>query len=66
MTAYATGLRPAEVCSLRVSDIDSKRMVIRVEQGKGHPAVRSRRAASAAWSTFSAGVSGRMGDTVLP
>jgi site-specific recombinase XerD len=36
MTAYATGLRPAEVCSLRVSDVDSKRMVIRVEQGKGH------------------------------
>ncbi len=30
------------------------------------PAVRSRRAASAVWSTFSAGVSGRMGDTVLP
>lgn len=35
VTAYATGLRRAEVCSLRVADIDSTRMVIRVEQGKG-------------------------------
>jgi integrase/recombinase XerD len=35
MTAYAGGLRVSEVVSLRVSDIDSKRMVIRVEQGKG-------------------------------
>jgi site-specific recombinase XerD len=34
--AYAAGLRAAEVVSLKVSDIDSTRMVIRVEQGKGH------------------------------
>jgi integrase/recombinase XerD len=34
--AYGTGLRAAEVVSLKVSDIDSKRMIIRVEQGKGH------------------------------
>ena len=33
--AYATGLRVSEVVSLKVTDIDSKRMVIRVEQGKG-------------------------------
>jgi len=33
--AYGTGLRAAEVVSLRVSDIDSERQVIRVEQGKG-------------------------------
>src|SRR5580704_1650908 len=33
--AYGAGLRIAEVISLKVSDIDSKRMVIRVEQGKG-------------------------------
>ena len=33
--AYGAGLRAAEVVSLKVSDIDSKRMVIRVEQGKG-------------------------------
>src|SRR5438105_7957585 len=33
--AYGAGLRAAEVISLKVSDIDSKRMVIRVEQGKG-------------------------------
>ena len=33
--AYGAGLRAAEVISLKVCDIDSKRMVIRVEQGKG-------------------------------
>jgi site-specific recombinase XerD len=32
---YGAGLRAAEVVSLKVTDIDSKRMVIRVEQGKG-------------------------------
>jgi len=35
VTAYATGLRLSEVARLRVSDIDSQRMVIRVDQGKG-------------------------------
>jgi site-specific recombinase XerD len=33
--AYGAGLRASEVVSLKVSDIDSSRMVIRVEQGKG-------------------------------
>ncbi len=33
--AYGAGLRSAEVISLKIGDIDSKRMVIRVEQGKG-------------------------------
>src|SRR6516164_5149366 len=31
---YATGLRRSEVVSLRLTDIDSDRMLIRVEQGK--------------------------------
>jgi integrase/recombinase XerD len=35
MTLYATGLRRAELCHLKVSDIDSGRMVIHVHQGKG-------------------------------
>ena len=34
--AYGAGLRVSEVVVLKVSDIDSKRMVIRIEQGKGH------------------------------
>jgi integrase/recombinase XerD len=33
--AYGAGLRAAEVVSLKINDIDSERMVIRVEQGKG-------------------------------
>jgi integrase/recombinase XerD len=33
--AYGAGLRGCEVVMLRVSDIDSKRMLIRVEMGKG-------------------------------
>jgi integrase/recombinase XerD len=33
--AYGAGLRASEVVHLTVTDIDSKRMVIRVEQGKG-------------------------------
>jgi integrase/recombinase XerD len=33
--AYGAGLRASEVVSLKVCDIDSKRMLIRVEQGKG-------------------------------
>ena len=35
--AYATGLRSSEVVSLKLTDIDSDRMVIRVEQGKSLP-----------------------------
>ena len=33
--AYGAGLRASEVVSLKVTDIDSAQMVIRVEQGKG-------------------------------
>jgi integrase/recombinase XerD len=33
--AYGTGLRANEVISLKVTDIDSQRMTLRVEQGKG-------------------------------
>jgi integrase/recombinase XerD len=33
--AYGAGLRASEVVGLRVDDIDSERMVIRVDQGKG-------------------------------
>ena len=33
--AYGAGLRASEVVSLKISDIDSQRKVIRVEQGKG-------------------------------
>src|SRR3954466_2853408 len=35
MTAYAAGLRVSEVVALRVDDIDSRRMVIRIRQAKG-------------------------------
>jgi integrase/recombinase XerD len=35
MTAYAAGLRLSEVTHLRVADIDSQRMVLRIRQAKG-------------------------------
>jgi site-specific recombinase XerD len=35
MTLYATGLRVTEAVHLLVNDIDSERMLVRVEQGKG-------------------------------
>lgn len=34
--AYGAGLRVSEVVALKISDIDSTRMTLRVEQGKGH------------------------------
>src|SRR3989338_7531910 len=33
--AYGAGLRVSEVAALKVSDIDSQRMTLRIEQGKG-------------------------------
>lgn len=33
--SYGAGLRASEVCNLKISDIDSDRMLIHVEQGKG-------------------------------
>jgi integrase/recombinase XerD len=35
MTLYSAALRRAELCRLKVSDIDSQRMMIRITQGKG-------------------------------
>ena len=35
MTLYATGMRCAELCQLKVSDIDKERMVVHIRQGKG-------------------------------
>jgi integrase len=35
MTLYGTGMRRAELARLKVSDIDSQRMIIRVVAGKG-------------------------------
>lgn len=36
MTMYATGLRVSEVAALKISDIDSSRMVLQVRNPKGH------------------------------
>ena len=36
MTTYAAGLRVGEVVRLRLTDLESDRMLIRVNQGKGH------------------------------
>jgi integrase/recombinase XerD len=34
MTLYATGMRRAELCRLKVEDIDSNRMIVHIRQGK--------------------------------
>ncbi len=34
--AYGAGLRASEVVALKIGDIDSQRMTLRIEQGKGH------------------------------
>jgi len=36
MTTYSSGLRISETLNLRISDIDSKSMLIRVNHGKGN------------------------------
>jgi len=36
MATYAAGLRVSEAAQLKVTNIDSKRMMLRVDQGKGH------------------------------
>jgi integrase/recombinase XerD len=33
--AYSTGMRVSEICNLKISDIDSKRMIITIRQSKG-------------------------------
>jgi integrase/recombinase XerD len=35
MTLYSTAMRRSELCRLKVEDVDSKRMMIRIHQGKG-------------------------------
>ena len=35
LTCYAAGLRISEACGLRVDDIDSQRMILRIRNGKG-------------------------------
>jgi len=35
MLLYSTGMRRSEVARLKVGDIDSRRMIIRVVEGKG-------------------------------
>ena len=51
-TAYAAGLRASEAAGIKVADIDSSRMVVRVEQGKGgRDRLRHALAAAAGHST---------------
>src|SRR5262245_23885594 len=36
MTLYVTGMRRAQLCRLKVEDIDSHRMIVHIRQGKGN------------------------------
>ena len=42
-TCYGAGLRISEAVAVKLSDIDSRRMLLRVEHGKGSPAAACRR-----------------------
>jgi len=60
--AYGAGLRAMEVVALKVCDIDSKRMMLRVEQGKGRKSLPSRKRGIAlpccrrsCWSCYATG-----------
>jgi integrase/recombinase XerD len=64
--AYGAGLRAMEVVALKVSDIDSKRMMLRVEQGKGRKSLPSRKRGTAlpccrrsCWSCYATGGASR-------
>jgi hypothetical protein len=46
-TAYGAGLRASEVVTLKVGDVDSKRMLLRVERGKGGKSLPSRKRGTA-------------------
>ena len=46
-TAYGAGLRVSEVVALKVADIDSERMLLRVERGKGRKSLPSRKRGTA-------------------
>jgi hypothetical protein len=46
-TAYGAGLRVSEVVALKVGDIDSARMLLRVERGKGGKSLPSRKRGTA-------------------
>ena len=35
MTLHSTGMRRAELCNLKTTDIDSERMMVHIHQGKG-------------------------------
>jgi integrase len=41
MTLYSTGMRRAEMCQLKVEDIDSERMVVHIRHGKRKGEIRS-------------------------
>src|SRR4029077_20202276 len=46
-TAYGAGLRVSEVVALKVGDVDSERMLLRVERGKGRKSLPPRRRGTA-------------------
>ena len=56
MLCYGAGLRISEAVAVKVTDIDSKRMMIRVEEGKGRKNRAARRGES---SVFPLGIFGK-------
>ena len=57
--AYGAGLRAMEVVALKVCDVDSKRMMLRVEQGKGRKDRFAMLSPGSCWSCYATGGASR-------
>ena len=67
MTLYSTGMRRAELMHLKVEDIDSQRMVIRIRHGKGGERARRTTQHGHCWERFaSTGAGGSLRPISFP
>jgi integrase len=66
MTLYATGMRRAEAFRLNIGHIDSQRMIIRVDRGKGGKSRDDRRSSRRRWDSLTLGLGPRSFCSEIP